>query len=216
MIKDERGNRYNQLEVLSYSHYDSNQQVSYWNCLCDCGLTCKVRGGNLRNGKAKSCGCLSKKALELRTKHGLSRSKEYCIWASMIQRCTNSNSTHFEYYGGAGISVCKEWLDSFENFHKDMGDAPEGTSLDRIDFNGDYCKDNCRWVNKSMQQFNQKLRSTNSSGKTGVSFMESKGKWRARISVEGKEIHLGMFNSFDAAVTAREDAEIKYYGFTKG
>lgn len=212
---DESGKRYNKLLVKSYSHYDSKSQVTYWNCICDCGNECKVRGSNLRTGRSKSCGCLSKAALELRTKHEKSYTREYGIWASMIQRCTNPKSTNFDYYGGSGIKISKSWIESFENFFADMGEAPADTSLDRIDFKGDYCKENCRWVDKSMQQFNQKIRVTNTSGKTGVSFMKSKGKWRARISTETREIHLGLFESFEEAVAAREKAELEIYGFNK-
>lgn len=212
---DETGNKYNQLSVKSYSHYDATAQVTYWNCICDCGVECKVRGSSLRLGRAKSCGCLSKAALELRNKHNQSYSREYSIWASMLQRCTNPKNTHFDYYGGLGIKVLDGWDQSFEKFFTDMGPAPEGTSLDRIDFKGNYCTENCRWAYKSMQQFNQKIRNTNTSGKTGVSFMKSKGKWRARISVETKEIHLGLFDTFEEAVIARESAELKYYGFNK-
>lgn len=215
MIKDEVGNKYNLLYVTSYSHYDQSAQVSYWNCICECGAECKVRGGNLRSGRAKSCGCLSKQALELRTKHGLCESREYTIWASMLQRCINPKSTPFGYYGGIGISVDDSWIQSFEAFFKDMGVCPDGFSLDRIDCFGDYTKENCQWADKSMQQFNQKRRVTNTSGKTGVSFMKSKNMWRARITKDSQEIHLGLFETFDEAVNAREEAEIKYFGFNK-
>lgn len=215
MYVDESGKKYNQLLVLSYSHYDKKGEVSYWNCLCDCGIECKVRGSNLRSGRAKSCGCLSKQALELRTKHGMSDSREYSIWASMVQRCINPKTTHFDYYGGIGVRVSEDWKSSFEKFFEDMGECPEGCSLDRIDHLGDYCKENCRWADKSMQQYNQKKRITNTSGKTGVSFMKSKGMWRARISKDKQEIHLGLFETFEDAVKAREEAELKYFGFTK-
>lgn len=215
MVKDEVGNKYNLLTVISYSHYDPKLEVSFWNCLCECGNECKVRGSNLRGGRSKSCGCLSKAALQLRTKHGMSDSREYVIWAGMLQRCNNPNNTGYEYYGELGTEVCPEWCAGFESFFEDMGEAPEGMSLDRIDPSKGYYKENCRWADKSMQQFNQKRRVTNTSGRTGVSFMKSKGKWRARISTETQEIHLGLFSTFEEAVKAREEAELKYYGFIK-
>lgn len=211
---DETGNRYNNLTVIGYSHYDKKAEITYWDCICDCGSDCKVRGSSLRTGRAKSCGCLSRAALELRSKHERSYTREYSIWASMIQRCTNPKNTHFDYYGGLGVRVLDGW-ELFENFFADMGEAPDGTTLDRIDSKGDYCKENCRWADKSMQQFNQKIRVTNTSGKTGVSFMKSRNKWRARISTDTQEIHLGMFESFEQAVLAREAAELKYFGFIK-
>lgn len=214
-FKDEVGNKYNLLLVDSYSHYNPDDQTTYWNCTCDCGATCKVRAGRLRSGEAKSCGCLSKKSLELRTTHGKARSREYSIWATMLQRCNNPKSTKYDYYGGLGVQVSERWVESFENFFEDMGEAPEGMTLDRIDTKGDYCKENCRWTDRSMQQFNQKLNCRNTSGKSGVSFSQQKQKWRARINVKHKEISLGLFESFEDAVKAREAAELEYYGFNK-
>lgn len=212
---DEVGNRYNMLVVDSYSHYNPDEETTYWNCICDCGVKCKVRAGRLRSGKAKSCGCLSKQALELRTVHGMARSREYVIWASMLQRCNNPNSTKYDYYGGSGVGASESWKESFENFFADMGEAPEGMTLDRIDPKGGYCKENCRWATRSMQQFNQKLNCRNTSGKSGVSFSKQKQKWRVRIHVERKEINLGFFESFEDAVKVRQEAELKYYGFIK-
>jgi hypothetical protein len=133
----------------------------------------------------------------------------------MKTRCYNPNATHYEAYGGRGIKVSAEWLDSFQNFFADMGPCPEGMSLDRIDVNGDYCKDNCRWTTMSVQAFNTRVKSNNTSGRTGVYFRKENGKWRAMISVEGKTIRLGDFPSYEQACKARELAEEKYYATTK-
>ncbi len=181
-----------------------------WLCSCECGGNKVVRQSRLKSGEVKSCGCLWHES-----SHGLSMSQTYNIYKQMKQRCLNENHTAFKNYGRKGVSVSEEWLESFENFYADMGECPEGMSLDRIDPNGDYCKENCRWADKSMQQFNRNLLDSNTSGKTGVNFNKKSSKWRAYITVEYKQIHLGYFMSFEDAVRAREEAELKYFGFIK-
>lgn len=83
--------------------------------------------------------------------HGMTKSREYKSWRSMKDRCTNPNNGDFDHYGGKGISVCEEWIDSFEAFLEDMGPRPVGQTLDRIDSNKNYCKENCRWAPQLVQ-----------------------------------------------------------------
>ena len=90
--------------------------------------------------------------------HGMRHSKEYRAWASMKQRCTNSNDERWKNYGGRGISVCDEWMNSFPAFLRDMGEKPHPDyQLDRIDNDGNYCKENCQWVSKSVNQMNRRV-----------------------------------------------------------
>lgn len=91
-----------------------------------------------------------------------------------------------------------------------------GLSLDRIDVNGDYSTENCRWADASTQAYNQRMRCTNTSGKTGVTWNKKKNKWYVTISHEGKRVYVGAYNAFEDAVKARENAEIEYYGSLKG
>ena len=119
------------------------------------------------------------------------------------------------HYGGRGISYDPRW-ESFEVFWEDMSEGySEHLELDRIDPNGNYCKENCRWVGRSLQSYNKRLDPNNTSGKSGVSFSKLTGKWHAYIDFEGKRINLKLHETFEEAVRVRELAEIEYFGFNK-
>jgi len=136
---------------------------TYWLCKCICGNTTEVPRHRLASGNTKSCGCLKKSVLgESKLKHGMANSRvtgyknrAYGVWQAMKDRCTNPNRKDFKYYGGRNISFCKEWQ-SFEQFYKDMGEPPEGASLDRIDNSNDYTPANCRWASRSEQISNSR------------------------------------------------------------
>ena len=195
--------------LVAISLVERTNQGAVWECMCDCGNTTRVHAKTLRYGSVKSCGCGMGKS------HGMSYTKTYRAWRSMQDRCYNTNRPNYGGYGGRGITVCDEWRSSFENFYRDMGECPDGLSLDRINVNGNYCKENCRWATQSVQVFNTRISKYNTSGKSGVDFHKKARKWRAIISLEGKTIHLGLFDLFDDAVSAREEAELKYFGFIK-
>ena len=120
-------------------------------CKCDCGNEVVVLLQSLRNGDNVSCGCFS---TDRKTKHGQYKSRTYGTWHSMTQRCLNSRHQAFASYGGRGISVCRRWMNSFEAFLQDMGEQPNGLQLDRINNDGNYEPENCRWVTRSEQQRN--------------------------------------------------------------
>jgi len=132
-----------------------------WVCLCTCGNTTKVPAQRLNSGSTKSCGCLKKSVLGNTTRtHGRANSrisgyvdKTYGVWQAMRARCKNKNRLDYHRYGGRGITVCKRW-DSFQNFVADMGEVPEGKTLDRINNDGNYEPDNCQWATRKEQVYN--------------------------------------------------------------
>lgn len=132
-------------------------------CKCVCGAEKTTLLAHVKSGSVKSCGCLkretSAKTGLANKKHGHSspeaRSPEYRSWETMKARCYNQSNPDYQRYGGRGILVCDEWRSNFQNFFSDMGQRPKNTTLDRVDFNGDYRKENCRWATQSVQQRNK-------------------------------------------------------------
>lgn len=131
--------------------------ASKWFCRCDCGVERLVEGCNLVRGVSQSCGCLHKELLSKRQrKHGQTHSREYASWNAMKVRCYNSTRAGFKDYGGRGIRVCRRWMDSFENFLKDMGPRPMNTSLNRKDNDKGYSPTNCEWADRAVQNNNSR------------------------------------------------------------
>lgn len=143
-------------------------------------------------------------------------SPTYKTYWSMKERCLNKNHIYYNRYGGRGISICSRWLKSFENFLEDMGERPEGTTIDRIDNDGSYCPDNCKWSTPKHQANNRKCHiKMKKAGLTskykGVSWSKTMNKWHARL-YHKKPYLLGYFdNEIDAAIAYNNKA-IELYG----
>lgn len=143
--------------------------------------------------------------------HGLRNTPEYKSWNMMKNRCNNSNLPEYRYYGGRGIKICEEWDRSFTAFLNDMGKRPRGTSLDRIDPNGNYEPSNCRWADRYTQATNKRQMITNTSGQTGVYYRKDTNKWQARIESKGKRYSLGCYETLEQASKVYIEAKLIHH-----
>lgn len=160
-VVDISGKRFWLLQVVRRLpiRHDLSSTEARWECICDCGRITEVAGSKLRTGKTKSCGCFSHNAIGDRNRtHGLSGGSseaEYNAYRDMIRRCYDEACERYADWGGRGITVCKRWLESPVNFFTDMGAKPSrGHSLDRVDNNLGYYKENCRWAISEVQMNN--------------------------------------------------------------
>lgn len=153
------GKRFGKLVVIKPIITENKNRA--WECVCDCGNTKVILGCNLTGGKSNSCGCARVDSMKkIMTTHGGSGTKLYSIFKGMFQRCYNEKNPAYHYYGGKGVKICSEWKDNFSNFREWslLNGYNETNTIDRINPNGDYCPENCRWVSMQVQQ-NNKLNS---------------------------------------------------------
>jgi hypothetical protein len=146
------GQKFGRLAVLSLLPKDGPDRR--WLCRCDCGASIITKGKTLRAGESTSCGCRRREEFISRnTKHGGAHTKTFKIWTAMKQRCENQRCRQYADYGGRGIRVCERWA-MYANFVADMGEKPDGMSLDRINNDGHYEPGNCRWATHAQQARN--------------------------------------------------------------
>ena len=203
---DISGKQYGDLVVIGPSQTtDSGGKKQYYSCKCSCGFIWEVRADGIKNGKVQRCISCSAKN---RVTHGKTKSREYKSWVSMKQRCDNPRAPNYFRYGGIGIEYQLSWA-SFEAFHVDMGDRPPNTSLDRIDPEGDYTCENCRWACHSIQSSNK--RGNQSPKYIGVSRVGV--KFLASLGYNKEKYRLGLFETASQAARAYDDKFEEFHGY---
>lgn len=164
-MKNRVGEKWNNLTIIKFDRGEKKFQGGYryyWFCECICGTIKSIMYGNLQSGSVKSCGCLKSELISnTNTTHGHTKKKnispEFNSWNGMFYRCYNTNCDSYKYYGGRGITVCDRWLNSFKNFLEDMGFKPDKSySIDRINNDLGYYKENCRWATPAEQSNNRR------------------------------------------------------------
>lgn len=148
------GKKFGYLTPIEPTHKGKNGY--YWDCICDCGKKTNVLATRLTQGTTKSCGHLQGNKGVGKT-HGMRYTKIYACWKNIKIRCTNPDAQNYYLYGGRGITVCERWMTSFENFYEDMKEGySDGLSIERIEVNEGYFKENCRWVTMADQAKNKR------------------------------------------------------------
>lgn len=211
------GKNYGRLTVIAEGCRHGAHRL--WTCSCACGNTTEVLGYNLKKGNTTSCGCFRREIASSTAKvrfmrHGDATRKqatppEYRAWVDMKQRCENPANRFYIHYGARGISICERWSE-YTTFLADMGQRPSAKhSLDRIDVNGNYEPENCRWVTRDIQQFNRRAKS--SSGVPGVHWSAKDRRWRWSVTRRGQSLG-GQTADFNEAVAKRAAAAKQLYG----
>lgn len=216
---DMTGQKYGLLTVVERCGSDKYSKP-LWKCKCECGQIAILPRSALIHGQ-KSCGCMQGVRTDILTPELLRVSHNnrlYNTWSAMRERCYAPRKQNYKYYGGRGITVCDEWKDDFKAFAEwaIANGYTDTLELDRIDTDGNYTPENCRWVTHMENSWTRGVKSTNKSGVTGVLWTPSRsgngGKWRAVIMTNGKRLHLGYFETIAEAQAARRKAEIEQRG----
>lgn len=200
-VKDMKGKQFGRLTCLKYSHTESDG--AYWLFECECGKEKVINASVVRQGKVISCGCYAKQQLKQRaTSHGMSKTRTYNIWVGIKQRCLNPKDTGYHNYGAKGISITDEWLD-FENFFKDMGEVPNNYTIERLNNEKGYSKENCTWADRSTQNIN-KTYLNKTTGIKNISYNERDDSFSVGIA-RNKKRYRKEFKKLEDAIQWKEE-----------
>lgn len=202
-FKDRTGFRFGKLTVVAYA--GSRKGHSLWYCQCDCGELCIRMNGSLQKGLTKSCGCIKRKHGHV---VGNKKTPEYGVWLGMKERCLNKHLKQYGDYGGRGITIYPQWVNSFSDFYAYVGKRPSDEySLDRINNDGNYEPGNVRWATWPQQNCNQRTRKNNKLGVKGVHYDERRNKYFVQIRIGGKKVFLGRYDKLSEAEEAWREAK---------
>ncbi len=207
---DLKGHKYNSLKVFSKVNNPKSKRPT-WFCFCDCGALTEVRSTSLQIGGTKSCGCLS---TEVKTTHGMSRTRLASIFNSMKYRCYNKKHKSFHHYGGSGVTICKKWLDDPGKFFgwAKSNRYSDDLWIDRKDNNKGYSPSNCRWVTPLESASNRRLiTKANKTGFCGVVIrnrLKTK-RFYASVRYKGKSYDVGYHDTAKEAARARDNLVIQ-------
>lgn len=212
-MKDLTGIKYGRLTALEFLYKTESRQY-FWLFQCDCGNTKKINKASVVKGATRSCGCIAKEMAEEKNKtHGMSKTKIYNVWNNMMKRCFNNKDPAYKNYGGRGIIVSDRWL-IFENFFEDMGHPPKNMSIDRVDNELGYSKENCRWADRSMQNTNKRPWKESTTGIINITFSERDQLYNVGIKRYGKRYRKSFKNIEDAIEwkekTLKELSDVKF------
>jgi len=210
--EDLTGHVFGRLTVMELADTRGNSGDFLWKCKCQCGEEAYREGGSLRAGLVNSCGCLRKEART--TTHGMSKEKVYQVHNKMKVRCDDLNNKSFADYGGRGITYDPKWK-NFEGFWEDMGSTyVSGLTIDRIDVNGNYCKENCRWLPKARQSQGTRKRKDKWTSKYKGVALQPSGLWLAQIQKDGIVCRGGPFVAEIDAAISYDKMAVELYGDT--
>ena len=193
---------------MMFATESSNKKYRFGIYKCGfCGTNFKAQVHHIKSEHTQSCGCYGKQVIKngANKKHNLSNTRLHRIWRNLKSRILNPKYKQYNCYGGRGITICEEWKNDFMTFYNwaMLNGYSDELSIDRIDNDGNYCPENCRWATQTIQTRNQRIQTNNTSGYKGVScYRKDSTKYRVGIVINKKRIYLGLYPTAEDGAVA--------------